>query len=70
MITTTINPEKSISVYKKKNKKLFCKIKVNGDPVEFFDELQETLNSPQRYVKLTENIIIDKTEIDYIILND
>lgn len=62
------NPVKTIEVYKKKSKKLFCSIKITDDTI--FDELLDMLNSPIRYVKLTENIIVDKTEIDYIILNN
>lgn len=70
MINQSVNPEMSIDVYKKKNKKVFCKIKIDEEHLYVFDELQETLNSTTRYVKLTDNIIIDKTEIDYIILNN
>ena len=62
------NPIKTIEVYKKKTKKLFCRIKITDETI--FDELLDMLNSPIRYVKLTENIIVDKTEIDYIILNN
>lgn len=62
------NPIMTICVFKKRTKKLFCKIKI--DDKSYFDDLLDTLNSPIRYVKLTDNILIDKTEIDYIILEN
>ena len=62
------NPTMTIEVYKKRTKKLFCTIKITDEA--FFEDLLDMLNSTCRYVKLTDNIIVDKTEIDYIILNN
>lgn len=70
MIETKVNPEKVLKIFKKRNKKVFCKIRLDEEHLEFLDDLQDMLNSPARYVRLTDNILIDKTEIDYIILEN
>ena len=56
-----------IEVYKKKQKKVFCKIEIDDQDV--FDDMIATLNSPSRFIMLTDGLIVDKTDIDYIILN-
>lgn len=57
-----------IKVFKKRQKKVFCEIII--DDINDYADLFNTLNSTARYVQLTPDIIIDKTEIDYMILEN
>ena len=62
-----VTQKMTIEIYKKKKRKLFCKIEI--DDYQIFEDIISRLNSPSRFVKLTENLVVDKTDIDYIILN-
>ena len=62
-----VTQKMTIEIYKKKKRKLFCKIEI--DDYQIFEDIISILNSPSRFVKLTENLVVDKTDIDYIILN-
>lgn len=62
-----VTQKMTIEIYKKKKRKLFCKIEI--DDYQIFEDIIAVLNSSARFVKLTDNLVVDKTDIDYIILN-
>lgn len=56
-----------IQIFKKHNKSVFCEIEVPDD--SYLKDLQVQLNSTARFI-LFGDLLIDKSEIDYIIFKN
>ena len=56
-----------IQIFKKHDKKVFCEIEVPDE--SYLKDLQTQLNSPTKFI-LFGDLLVDKSEIDYIIFKN